>query len=252
MNWIPLAAVAGAILFFARKASAESSSSPESTSQPQRKQTQPQRKQKMTTDVSSGTFTKEMVNWGDYTPGRKTLALVVGHSRGAQGAEFKYNGKIYTEFNTMLPLAEKIRLLMPTGINTPIFKREKLNQYLSENRYLDSLNPDYILRLHINEFYMNPSGVEVLYKAGDKTGRELAEELSAALASVMKIPNRGPKPRRADENAGHLLWDVKATCVIGENGFISRDLPALLGNFDKVAGVYANVFYNRLKESTNA
>lgn len=242
-GWLPLLGITGAILLAASKAwGAE---------YPSAAPTSPSKGPSKMPDVSSGTFTRDMVDWGDFKQGSPTVALVVGHSKEDQGAEARVNGKLYSEWTVMEPLARKIRYLMPDGINTPIFLRQKYNQYISENRFIDRLGPDVVVRLHMNNYKPKTSGLEVLYFVNSVIGKKLAEELAPKLASILGIKNRGAKALKRGDRASHLLYDVKAPAIIGENGFIPEDIPEVLANIDKLAGAYATVLYNHLKDKIN-
>ena len=85
---------------------------------------------------------------------------------------------------------------------------------------IDSLNPDYILELHLNAANKKAQGGEVLYCRASSRGKKMAEIIQNNLLKRLKLADRGAKPREKKEAGGHILWSTKAPCVVVESFFL--------------------------------
>ncbi len=70
----------------------------------------------------------------------------------------------------------------------------------------------------------------------------MAEIVLDHLVEYLKLPNRGVKPRSAEDRGGYLLRYTHAPCVIAEPFFIDNDsdLARAQEDIDGLAAVYAN------------
>ncbi len=162
-------------------------------------------------------------------------ALVIGHKKkspGAANADAKLN-----EFYFNDELARKIEA---KATNTEI-QRVYRRTYESLPDDINELEPDFIVSLHCNAFNGKASGTEVLYYHKSKKGERLAGILLRHLVDHLKLPNRGIKPRTAEDRGGYLLRYTKAPCVIGEPFFIDNndDLAKAQEDLDGLAAAYA-------------
>lgn len=70
---------------------------------------------------------------------------------------------------------------------------------------LNELEPDFIISLHCNAFNTQASGTEVLHYHKSIKDKKMAEVLLGHLVEVLKLPNRGIKPKRSKDRGGYLL-----------------------------------------------
>ena len=149
------------------------------------------------------------------------IALVVGHSKNKQGASNK-NLNI-TEFQFNSSLAQGIRDVLiqkDNNIHVDIVYR---NTYSGLPKKINDLNPDYVVSLHCNAYNQSASGTETLYYCTSNKGLYMAQRLQKAILEVLKLPNRGVKPRTRKDRGGYLLQKTNAPCVILEPFFIDND-----------------------------
>lgn len=150
-----------------------------------------------------------------------TVALVVGHRMGRQGASA--GGVTEWAYNSIFaPLvATELRA---QGIPSVIVERpDRRGGYSELPKILNELAPKLILSLHLNAATPSATGTTVLYWHSSSLGRELAEILSSQIAAALELRDRGAVPRLANDRGGPLLARTRAPAVIIEPGFVSND-----------------------------
>jgi len=148
---------------------------------------------------------------------RKLCALVIGHKKASPGAINKKTGITEFEFND--DLAIKIEKKVENVDIQRVYRRI----YKELPHDINELNPDFIISLHCNAFNEKASGTEVLYYHRSEKGKKMAEILLKHLVEHLKLPNRGIKPKTAEDRGGYLLRYTKAPCIIAEPFFIDND-----------------------------
>ncbi|TFI66634.1 hypothetical protein CKN82_11080 [Carnobacterium divergens] len=104
---------------------------------------------------------------------------------------------------------------------------------------LNSNGTSWNLSNHLNSASSAATGVEVFYYAGDPVGKAKAEQVSATIANVLGIPNRGAKT--ADL---YVIRNTKGHSLLIEWGFISNsgDVQKLLTKMDTVTTEVVKLF----------
>ena len=148
---------------------------------------------------------------------KKLCALVIGHKKASPGAINKKTGITEFEFND--DLAIRIEKKVENVDIQRVYRRT--HQELPDD--INALNPDFIVSLHCNAFNTKASGTEVLYYHRSEKGKKMAEILLKYLVEYLNLPNRGIKPKTAEDRGGYLLRYTKAPCVIAEPFFIDND-----------------------------
>ncbi|MFQ5881400.1 MAG: N-acetylmuramoyl-L-alanine amidase [Candidatus Methylomirabilales bacterium] len=167
---------------------------------------------------------------------RKLCALVIGHKKRSPGA---VNARVnLTEFDFNEDLALRIEKKVQKVDIQRIYRRT----YKELPDDINALNPDFIVSLHCNAFNERVSGTEVLYYYKSERSKKMADIVLKHLVEHLKLPNRGIKPRTAEDRGGYLLRYTKAPCVIAEPFFIDNndDLDKAQENLDGIAAAYAN------------
>lgn len=99
---------------------------------------------------------------------------------------------------------------------------------------------DRFVSIHLNAG--GGTGSEVLYYPGDAAGEELASRMSAAVAGVLGIADRGAKPRGADIG---VIRDTTMTAVLVEVCFVDNSTDAeayRAANVEDIARAIAGCF----------
>ncbi|WP_319201322.1 N-acetylmuramoyl-L-alanine amidase [uncultured Ilyobacter sp.] len=94
------------------------------------------------------------------------------------------------------------------------------NRYASLAEEINSLNPDYVIELHLNAANGRVQGTEVLYCRSSSRGKEMAGIIQSELIKSLKYSDRGIKGISSDERGASILWKTKAPCIIIESCFI--------------------------------
>ncbi len=94
------------------------------------------------------------------------------------------------------------------------------NSYATLPKEINSLNPDYVIELHLNAANGKSQGTEVLYCGASTRGKQMAEIIQERLAEALEYPDRGVKVVEKGQRGAKILWDTKAPCVIVESCFI--------------------------------
>ena len=169
------------------------------------------------------------------------IALVVGHSKESQGAVNMSLGMTEFQYNEELVHTVACNLLN-TQHKALVFYRNKYRDLPFE---INSKSPDLILSFHCNAYNTRVSGTEALYYHTSSMGKEIATELSHKLSQLLEIPNRGAKPKTAEDRGGYLLKYTVAPCVILEPFFIDNtsDLQKGLDKLPDIADEIADFLH---------
>ena len=148
---------------------------------------------------------------------KKLCALVIGHKKSSPGAVNKRSGITEFDFN------EDLAIRIEKNVKKTEVQRIYRRTYKELPDDINTLDPDFIVSLHCNGFNGRASGTEVLYYHKSEEGKKMAEILLNHLVEHLKLPNRGIKPKTAEDRGGPLLRYTKAPCVIAEPFFIDND-----------------------------
>lgn len=164
----------------------------------------------------------------------KLCALVIGHKKSSPGAVNKTSGVTEFIFNDLL--AQEIER-EATGVSIQRVYRRTYNSLPGD---INELHPDFIVSLHCNAFDTKVSGTEVLYYHRSTKGQRYAEILNDHLVQVLDLPNRGAKPKAAEDRGGYLLMNTNVPCVIAEPFFIdnNNDLKMAQENRENLVAAY--------------
>lgn len=166
---------------------------------------------------------------------QKRCALVIGHKKESPGAINKNSDLTEYDFNEKLaPLIE--RKVRNAGIHR-VYRRT----YATLPGDINELDPDFIVSLHCNAYNGSASGSEILYYHRSPMGKEIAGILLEKVVNCLNLPDRGIKPRTAEDRGGYLLRYTMAPCVISEPFFIDNDndLAQAMKHLDDLAQAYA-------------
>ncbi len=170
------------------------------------------------------------------SPTQRLCALVIGHKKMSPGAINDTSGMTEFDFNDHLSVMIEKRVK-----HTQVQRvyRRTLKELPDD---INSLGPDFVVSLHCNAFNKKASGTEVLYYHRSESGRRLAQTLLKRLVSQLKLPNRGVKPKTAEDRGGYLLCYTKAPAVISEPFFIDNDadLAVAQSDLEGLAMAYAS------------
>lgn len=166
---------------------------------------------------------------------KKLCALVIGHKKKSPGAGNKNQNLYEYDFNNDLAL----RIERTVG-DTDI-QRVCRRTYILLPDDINALKPDFIISLHCNAFNAAVSGTEVLYYHKSSKGEKMARILLKHLVEFLELPERGIKPKTAEDRGGYLLRYTHKPCVIAEPFFIDndRDLAKAQGDMEGLASAYA-------------
>jgi len=166
---------------------------------------------------------------------KKLFALVIGHKKRSPGAINLNSNLAEFDFN------ENLAIRIEKEVKKVEMQRIYRRTYKELPDDINELNPDFILSLHCNAFNTKASGTEVLYYYKSEKGKKMAEILLKYLVEHLKLPNRGIKPKTAEDRGGYLLRYTKAPCIIAEPFFIDNDddLARAQEDIDGLAAAYA-------------
>ena len=166
----------------------------------------------------------------------KLCALVIGHKKRSPGAINANSNLSEFDFNEILALR------IEKKVQNVEIQRVYRRTYKELPDDINALNPDFIISLHCNAFNGRASGTEVLYYHKSEKSKKMAEILLRHLVEHLKLPNRGIRPKTAEDRGGYLLRYTKAPCVIAEPFFIDNDedLARAQEDIDGLATAYAN------------
>ena len=147
----------------------------------------------------------------------RLCALVIGHKQRSPGAVNERAG--LTEFAFNDDLARRIEARVG-GVEVQRVYRRTYRELPAD---IDALGPDFVVSLHCNAFNGQASGTEVLYYHRSEKGKAMASILQRRLVEYLRLPDRGIRPRSAEDRGGYLLRYTDAPCVIAEPFFIDND-----------------------------
>lgn len=164
------------------------------------------------------------------------IAIIVGHTKKAQGAYSKHMKQSEYVYNSDLALKQKAAVESYGG-SCSIHFRDVLGVKGAYKEAI-ALKPLAIIEDHFNAANGKASGAEVLFadhfdKAGLKE-LELAQIMSAGMANALGTPNRGAKrlaKGQAERGLQNVSQSTNIPCVLIESGFgdnASVDAPAML------------------------
>ena len=173
----------------------------------------------------------------EIAPPKKLCALVIGHKKSSPGAVNERAGLTEFDFN------EDLAIRIEKKVKKTEVQRIYRKTYKELPDDINTLDPDFIVSLHCNAFNGRASGTEVLYYHKSEEGKKMAEILLDHLVEHLKLPNRGIKPKTAEDRGGPLLRYTKAPCVIAEPFFIDNDSDLSRAqedeDIDELAAAYA-------------
>lgn len=171
----------------------------------------------------------------EVAPPEKLCALVIGHKKSSGGAVNESMGLKEFDFNE--DLAIRIEGKVEKTQVQRVYRRT-LNELPDD---INALNPHCVVSLHCNAFNGRASGTEVLYYHKSENGKRIAEILQRRLVEFLELPDRGVKPKTAEDRGGYLLRHTRAPCVIAEPFFIDndQDLAKAREDLEGLASVYA-------------
>ena len=179
----------------------------------------------------------ELESEQEIAPPKKLCALVIGHKKSSPGA-INVDSNL-TEFDFNDDLALRIEKKIRNAEVQRIYRRT----YKELPDDINALDPDFVVSLHCNAFNGKASGTEVLYYHKSENGKKMAEILVNHLVEHLKLPDRGIKPKTAEDRGGTLLRYTKAPCVIAEPFFIDNDSDLSRAqedeDIDELAAAYA-------------
>lgn len=146
------------------------------------------------------------------------IAIAGGHSRKAQGAVGHLN-----EYECdRAYVAQLIPALQAAGHTVIDCSNEQPTQnaeLAEEVRIANGSGADLFLAVHFNSG--GGTGTEAYYYTGDEEGRKLAARMSANVAAVLGLRDRGPKT-----NDFYVLRNTKMTAVLLETCFVDSEVDA--------------------------
>lgn len=152
------------------------------------------------------------------TQGFKKIALIVGHTREAQGAK-AYTGEREWAWNNNV--ATKVKYYLQGKKDVKIFYRDKDKSYKSAMKAIakevKEWGADFSLELHFNSFEKKAYGCEILVAEDAKNFEDtirLADEWTDKLASKFNL-----KQRRKVKFNDNTYGDGVKVCKVGERGY---------------------------------
>lgn len=104
---------------------------------------------------------------------------------------------------------------------------------------------DLDISIHLNAG--GGTGVEVLYYSGDSKGKEIAKKVSAKVASVLGLKDRGAKAH----SDLYVLNNTKATAILVECCFVDSQTDVKAWNADKCAKAIVEGIIGEIKTQNN-
>ena len=162
-----------------------------------------------------------------------TIALVIGHRKGSQGA---YNAKHdLTEWMFNREVATRVQAEVPECV---IIHRHTYSVLPAQINVWD---PKVVVSLHCNAYNTKAHGTETLYYDGSAKGQRLALIFQRHVVDALGLTDRGVKPKTSDDRGGYMLAETKAPAIICEPFFIDNnaELEAVLrDNKDALVNAY--------------
>lgn len=175
----------------------------------------------------------------------KKYAIIVGHTNGGdKGAHSTHLGKSEQPYN--LEVANALKALDPNKYD--VYTHDLQTYYTRQKALaakLNAKNYEAVIELHFNAAQPSTNGTESLHYFASKKGKQLAQELSAAVVKEYGTTLRGDKGTRAlvnKEDRGYwFVYLPKATAVIFEPFFGSNAEALKFADPKRLACVINNV-----------
>ena len=166
---------------------------------------------------------------------QKRCALVFGHEKEFPGIINKNRNVSEFEFY------EQLYRLVEKKVKHTVIYRVLRDSHTESPDDFNELDPDFIISLHCNATDEKTSGTEVLYYHKSKIGKRIAEILIKYLVEYLGLPDRGAKPKNADDECGLLLCYSSAPYAIVKSFFMDNDLDVnrVLENPEGLADAFA-------------
>lgn len=166
------------------------------------------------------------------------VVLIAGHKPTSPGSVNQALGE--TEFNiNKATVLQVFRILSDyEGIEPVIVWR---GMYKDLPDQVKTHKPDLVISMHANAFNTRARGSEVLYYYKDKRAAAYAKMLQSHFIELLGLPDRGVKPKSAEERGGYLLAYTEAPTLIGEPFFVDNDeeLLHMRAHFGNLVRAYA-------------
>ena len=147
----------------------------------------------------------------------KKCALVIGHKKSSPGAINTDSGTTEFSFNDCLSIE------IEREVSGVILQRIYRRTYKSLPFDINEYNPDFIVSMHCNAYDGTISGTEVLYYYKSNMGMIIADIIQNKFVNLLNLPNRGIKPKTAEDRGGYLLRYTNSPCIIAEPFFIDHN-----------------------------
>lgn len=172
----------------------------------------------------------------------KKYAIIVGHTNGGdKGAYSTHLGKSEQPYN--LEVANALKALDPTKYD--VYTHDAQDYHKRQTALAAKLNAkDYeaVIELHFNAASPLANGTEALYYFASKKGKQLAQDLSAAVVKDYGTTLRGAKPLVNRNDRGYwFVYLPKATAVILEPFFGSNAEALKFADPKRLAHIINNV-----------
>lgn len=178
---------------------------------------------------------------------RNDIFMVVGSVHAGHGGA-KVNGRWtdsgavgsgYQEANVARTITDKMNKIMKVRNVTDNTSRTSNDIIRGQAKGINASPNGYQISNHLNAFNGKATGVEVLY--GSDSEKPMAAKLSAAIAKILGLPDRGAKDGKWLGIATMTGAGKKALLI--EWGFIDNagDMKKLMANMDKAIAEVCNI-----------
>jgi N-acetylmuramoyl-L-alanine amidase len=170
-------------------------------------------------------------------------ALVIGHTDAKSGA----HNSVYNvaEFDWNKKLVNNLVESIYGPIDEPELECEVVYRktYTQLPFDVNALNPDFVVSFHCNAYNTVASGTETLYYHSSVRSKTIAQIWQDNMVSVLKLPDRGIKPKGTEDRGGYLLKYTNAPCILLEPFFIDN-----VKDYDRVTMIY-QLYLQALRKS---
>lgn len=159
----------------------------------------------------------------------KKVLVVVGHSFYDKGA---YNSKLdLKEYDFCMDVACEV-FKREQWKDIDLLLKSRNASYSVLPAEINSLNPDFILELHLNCVAdSSVQGTEHLYFNASQRSREMASILQKHCLEQFKLKDRKIKALFPGDNGYNIVSKTNAPCVITEPFFLSNITKEQIGDF---------------------
>lgn len=150
----------------------------------------------------------------------KRVVIVVGHSFNDKGA---YNEELNIhEYDYCMKVALNV-FSKEEWNDIDLILKSRNKSYSNLPIEINSLNPDYIIELHLNSVDDKQiQGSEHLYYHSSNRGKKIAYIFQKNCINIFKLKDRGLKGIKKGDRGNEILEKTKAPCIITEPFFISN------------------------------